>query len=101
MLIKKFTRRLRDFLDRPRKVFVICSVVVLCTLLLNGTFIRLWSLHVDADRKLKDIAKTHIEVQKYKAQLEQAKDPSYIERLAKDKFDLAGENDLVFVFPAE
>ncbi len=93
--------RLREFLHRPKKVFVICSLVVLSTLLVNGTFLRLWSLHVDADRKMKDIARTRLENQKYQAQLEQAKDPSYIERLAKDKLDLAGENDLVFVFPAE
>ena len=32
-------------------------------------------------------------------QMTVVKDPQYIERLAKDKMDLVGENDLMFVFP--
>lgn len=31
-------------------------------------------------------------------QIKQAKDPAFIERQARDKLDLVGENDLVFVF---
>lgn len=31
-------------------------------------------------------------------QIKQAKDPSFIERQAKDKLDMVGEKDLVFVF---
>ncbi len=31
-------------------------------------------------------------------QIKQAKDPSFIERQAKDKLDMVGEHDLVFVF---
>lgn len=34
-------------------------------------------------------------------QLAKARDPSYIERQARDKFDLAGEHDLVFFFSDE
>jgi len=32
-------------------------------------------------------------------QIKQANDPSFIERQAKDKLDMVGEHDLVFVFP--
>ncbi|MBC7457503.1 MAG: septum formation initiator family protein, partial [Bdellovibrionaceae bacterium] len=32
------------------------------------------------------------------AQMTVVKDPLYIERMAKDKMDLVGENDLMFVF---
>lgn len=32
-------------------------------------------------------------------QIKQAKDQSFIARQAKDKLDMVGEHDLVFVFP--
>lgn len=101
MKVQSVTSDLRHFLQQPKRILLICSVFVFSTLLLNGTFLRLWGLHVDADRKEKEIVKTQLELLSYQAQLQQAKDPSYIERLAKDRLDLANPDDLVFVFPAE
>jgi cell division protein FtsB len=41
------------------------------------------------------------ELEQINLQLKQAKDPSFIERQARDKLDYANENDLVFVFAEE
>lgn len=68
------------------------------TLLLNGLLWRLWGLHRDQARLINDIAATKAGIQNLTVQLKEAKDPSFIERQARDKLDLVSEKDLVFVF---
>lgn len=68
------------------------------SIVLNGNVFRLWGLHRDFDRITADIGTTRENITSLAGQLTQAKDPTFIERQARDKLDLAGEHDLVFVF---
>ncbi len=101
MQVRTMANWIRQSLEQPRMVFVTCLFLVFSTLLLNGSFWRLWNLHRDKERKHREILVTIKETQTLKMQLLQAKDPDYIEHQAKDRLDFAGENDLVFVFPAQ
>lgn len=101
MHVKTTGHWIRQSLEQPRLIFVTCLLIVFSTLLLNGNFWRLWNLHRDKERKYREILTTIKETQSLKMQLEKAKDPDYIEHQAKDRLDFAGENDLVFVFPAQ
>ena len=100
-MIKSLVFGFRQFLESPKKVFISFSILSILTLVVNGTFWRLWSLHIDRERKEREIQLVKKEISGLETQLRQAKDSSYIERLAKDRLDFAEENDLVFVFPAE
>lgn len=40
-------------------------------------------------------------IRELEKQIQMAKDPAYIERVATDLYDLAGPNDLLFVFGNE
>lgn len=88
----------RSFLNHPGRVFSVCVVFFAVTLLLNGLLWKLWSLHRDFARLNVEIVDTRAHIDKLTFQLKQAKDPSFIERQARDKLDLASEKDLVFVF---
>ncbi len=79
----------------------ICLGLVLLNLVLDGSLFRLWSLHRDFDAL--QVARTNLESQnlKLEAQLKRAKDPAFLEREARDRFDLVSEGDLVFVFSEE
>lgn len=41
------------------------------------------------------------QIQQIKAKIQQSKDPIFLENLAKDRLDMANEDELVFVFSAE
>jgi hypothetical protein len=82
-MVIQFALKFRSILNQPLKVFFICTVVLFASLLVNGALWRVWGLHRDIS------VIVHIK---------QAKDPVYIERLAKDKLDLVNRDDLVFVF---
>lgn len=91
----------RNFLNHPGKVTLLCVVFFTITLIMNGLLWRLWGLHRDFERITVEMSKARQDIEKLNAQLKQAKDPSFIERQARDKLDLVSEKDLVFVFPEQ
>lgn len=101
MSYSKFAIGLRRFLNHPGKVALCCLGIFLVSIVLNGNVFRLWSLHRDFDRITGDISSAKANITSLADQLKQAKDPAFIERQARDKLDLAGEHDLVFVFPEQ
>lgn len=92
---------IRQFLDHPTRVATLCLVFLAVTLVLNGNLWRLWGLHRDFDHLSAQIITTTQSTQVLETRLKQAKNPSFIERQARDRLDLAGEHDLIFVFADE
>lgn len=101
MYYTHFAIGLRRFLNHPTRVALCCLAVFAVSIIINGNVFRLWGLHRDFDRISADIQKTHQNIAALSGQLMQAKDPAFIERQARDKLDLAGEHDLVFIFPEQ
>lgn len=101
MSYTQFAVGLRRFLNHPSKVATCCLIVFVASIILNGNVFRLWGLHRDFDRINEEIQQTRRNIASLSGQLKQAKDPVFIERQARDKLDLAGEHDLVFVFPEQ
>jgi cell division protein FtsB len=99
MSVRKMAISFRNFLNHPGRVATLCFAFFAITLLLNGLLWRLWGLHRDFEKLTQEISETQNGIEKLSAQLKQAKDPSFIERQARDKLDLASDKDLVFVFP--
>ena len=60
---------------------------------------RVWGLKRDLNTITDQINKSKALSQSLDMQIKQAKDQSYIARQAKDKLDMVGEHDLIFVFP--
>lgn len=89
---------LQRFLQSPQRVFITCLLVATGGMLINGSFLTLWSMHRDRQLLTDQIRKTQQQIASLDQQLHQAKDPSFIEKQALDRFDLVGENDLVFMF---
>lgn len=94
-------RRLLDFLYSPGKVFIFCFLFAFTSLLLNGTLIRIYRLHRDHQIMSEQIIVSRARIRELEKQIQMAKDPAYIERVATDLYDLAGPNDLLFVFGNE
>ena len=67
-------------------------------LFLNGAVWRVWGLKRDQATIAKQISKSKEISKNLDMQIKQAKDQTFIARQAKDKLDMVGENDLIFVF---
>lgn len=80
------------------KVFFFCVGIFTVSLFFNGAVWRIWSLHRDSNKIQEQILNSKTQTKALDMQIKQAKDPAFIERQAKDKLDMVGEHDLVFVF---
>lgn len=101
MAFERFGNALRRFLHSPGRVLVVCLIFFGTSLVFDGILWRLWGLHHDHARLSGEITSLHAEIGSLDRQLRQARDPAFIERQARDRLDLVGERDLVFVFPEE
>ena len=97
--IRKSAHTIERWLNQPQKVFFVACIVLVSTLLLNGTLWKLWGLYRDQDKIAYQMVQTKASMGHVALQIKQAKDPEYIERQARDKMDLIGDHDLIFVFP--
>lgn len=96
-----FFRGLNHLLQAPQKVIWICLGLVILNLVLDGSIFRLVSLHQDSHKIGKDIALMEKKTAEMKVRLKRASDPAFLEKEARDRFDLVSEGDLVFVFSEE
>ena len=94
-------RGIHRFLHAPQKVIWICLLIISASLLLDGSLVRLWALHRDYRQLESDIHSLESQNQDLRKKLTRAKDPAFLEREARDRFDLVSEGDLVFVFTEE
>ena len=82
----------------PIKMFVICFAFVILSLTFDGGVFRLVNLqndHKTLTAQIVDLEQQNLALQR---QIVQAQDPFFIERQAMDLYDLAGDQDLIFVF---
>lgn len=90
--------RVRELLDHPKKVFLLCAAFFIFSMLTSGLWWRLWALKADESRRVQLIQEEKQKLQKLEGMLAQAQSLKYIEKQAKDRLDLVAEDDLVFIF---
>jgi cell division protein FtsB len=94
-----YSAHFRNLLNKPLKVLVLCNIIFAGYLFLNGAVWRVWGLKRDQSTIQQQIQHSIEQSKNLDMQIHQAKDQSFIARQAKDKLDMVGEHDLVFVFP--
>ncbi len=94
----EFLSRLHDFLFHPSKVFWTCLSIFIASLLMDGTFIKLWRLQHDRTILTNRIEQAKSKSKQLEFRIHEAYQTEFIERQARDQLDLVREGDLVFVF---
>ncbi len=98
-IIKNIGVSVRESLNSPGQIFAYCGAFFILTLSLNGVPLRLWGLYRDMNRYQTEIEKANLGIKELSFKLNEASDPLFIEKQARERLDLAGEDDLIFVFP--
>lgn len=90
-----------ELMHRPPQVFWICVAVAIVGVVLDGTAFRLWSLNRDHDLLTSRIEAARERSQQLAFRIQKSQELDFIERAARDQFDLVKEGDLVFIFSDE
>lgn len=88
----------REMAHHPVKVLWISLACASVGVVLDGTALRLWSLHRENAQITSRIASAKVRARDMDFRIHQAMSPEFIERAARDQFDLVKEGDLVFIF---
>lgn len=97
-MLRSIIDSMKALFHKPVRIFWICVALAVAGVILDGTAIRLWSLHREQDMMLQRIIAAKARSKKLEFKIHEAQSPEFIERAARDQFDLVKEGDLVFVF---
>ena len=100
-IFANIARLVSQFVHRPLQVLSFCLAIVFVGLVLDGTLFRLWSLYRDSETLAHKTTNVSHEADKLQMQILKAKDTDFIGLQARERFELAGEGDLIFVFADE
>lgn len=90
-----------DLLHRPGHVLWICIALAIVGVILDGSALRLWSLHREHGMLTEKIEEAKVRSSQLQFRIQEAQQPEFIERAARDQFDLVKEGDLIFIFSDE
>lgn len=93
-----FSHWIVQVLSQPTRVFTMCFLFFVLSLLWNGTLLKLYSLHKDKAQIEDNIQQAKRDIQDLEKKIAQSKDPEFIERQAIERYDWVNEGDLMFVF---
>ena len=91
----------KQILNRPAWVLIICIILILSNVIFDGTFSRLMNLvrsQKALENRINDIEQKNFLVEE---RLKKLSDSEFLEKEAKDRFNLIGEEDIVFIFSDE
>ncbi len=100
--MKKFFHFINAFLKRPVWLFIACFILVCAHLILDGSFFRMLHLYNSQEvlkNRIKDIQIKNTLVEERLKKLES--DPRFLEQEVRERFNLVGEKDIIFIFPDE
>jgi cell division protein FtsB len=96
-----FFQAINELLLNPTHVLWLCGLLVVVNLVADGSLFGLWSLYHDRDRLQTNLETLKTRSAELRSKLQKAKDPVFLEKEARDRFDLVSQGDLVFVFTDE
>lgn len=87
-----------NWVQFPGRVLIACGVALFLGLVMDGTLLHIWMLQKEQQSLTEKIAGIRVSTQDVEKKLLRAQDPKFIKLQAQDRFDLASENELIFVF---
>lgn len=96
--VQNISNLVNGFINKPLKVLTVCVSFAVIGLIFDGTLFHLWSLYRDSSELKQKTQMTLLNTKELKTKISNANDPQFIELEAHERFELAGENELVFVF---
>lgn len=94
----KWGVKFSNLLEKPTRVFLLCLILLFIGLVMDSSLWRLYQTHTNKLALVSKIQEENEKILKIKHQLDQLKNPAYIEKQARERLEFLEKNDLLFVF---
>lgn len=98
MSLATSAQSLKNILNRPGRVLIWAVMLAALYVGLDGNLYRIYEIRADQGRTRQEIRTLKSQLGQIRRSMSDFKDPRFLEREALERFDLAGEDDLIFVF---
>lgn len=99
--LNRFGDSVRSLLEKPTRVLFLCFLFAVLHLVFQGSLFHIARLHSEHESLQANLLSISQDITKTERKILQARDPVFIEQQAKDRLDMAAEDELVFVFASE
>jgi len=99
--MKMLGEKITSLLEKPTRVGCICLILLFIGLVLDKSLWRLYQIHESKQILLSKVIEENDKTIKIKQQLDQLKNPAYIEKQARERLEFLEKEDLLFVFSQE
>ncbi len=92
-------RQIRNILSQPVKIAVAAVAVAIASLLTEGSLMNLWNMKVEKKKLQESYKNVHARNTELKSKILRAQSSDrFIGHEARERLDLVGEDELVFIF---
>ena len=89
---------IEKILMSPQIILGACLIMVIFHLITDGTAVKIWKLSQKKANLINGINEFKKKSLDISLEIKKHYTPNYLEELAMERFDMAGEEDMVFVF---
>ena len=102
MKLKKLFRILvKKFSHQPLWTLMACLIFLCIHLVIGGTFLNLWQLYRNRQALEQRIAELTQKNNQVENHLKKLSESPFLEKEVKDRFNMVGEEDIIFIFSEE
>ncbi len=87
-----------EVFNKPKSVFLFCAILMCVGFIVDGTLYRLYGFYAQEDLLRTKIHTTELEIIELRQKVLEARNPQFLERLARERFNMVGDDELIFVF---
>lgn len=97
-MFSKLKKQTFYILESPKRFLILCLGVCFFTLVFDGSLWRLYSLYKQQSLLEQSRLQAIEETNKYRELIRKARNPSFLKKQARERFDWVEEDELVFLF---
>ena len=96
-----FLKHISQWIHQPKLIFIFCGVLIFLNIVFDGTLFRIRTLYLQKKSIIKKSKEINTKNEVILNKIQQLSDPKHLEKEVRNRFDLAGEGDLIFIFPED
>ncbi len=96
-----FFKYIDQWIHRPKLILIFCGILIFFNVVFDGTLFQIRTLYLQKRALTKKSVEINTKNEVLVNKIQQLSDPKNLEKEVRNRFDLAGEGDLIFIFPED
>ena len=96
-----FFKYVSQWIHQPKLILIFCGILIFLNIIFDGTLFQIRTLYLQKRSIIKNSREVNTKNEVILNKIQQLSDPKNLEKEVINRFDLASEGDLIFIFPED